>query len=180
MSGERTPSWVDRVGACLSIACAVHCIATPLVAVAAPFLTSAWSHPLAHILPCLFVVPMGLVVALQARRGKRLVLAVCAVLGVVLVTGGTFLPLLPEPAAVQARVSPDAPSPAPADGHADCCPQLVREPETGALRVQTSGAGLAVLGGSLLLAAAHLWSLMRRLRAGSCCEMDACAANQPV
>lgn len=56
---EKTDSW-DKMGIFLSGVCTIHCLVTPLLALALPALGEAFEAEWVHILMALFILPVGL------------------------------------------------------------------------------------------------------------------------
>lgn len=84
---------LDQLGMLVSSICAIHCIATPFVVFALPFLSHSFHHPLFHIVIALLVVPMGLWAFIRGykRHGKKHIL-VLGSLGLIIITSGALLP----------------------------------------------------------------------------------------
>ncbi|MNK01161.1 MerC mercury resistance protein [compost metagenome] len=55
---EKTGKW-DRIGIFLSSLCAIHCLATPLLVLALPFMGEVFEHEMFHIGMAVFVVPVA-------------------------------------------------------------------------------------------------------------------------
>lgn len=91
-----------------SAACAVHCLAAPLLLLFVPVLGGWWSHPAAHWLLAGLVLPLaGWVVLRGYQKHRRRVALVAVALGGGLVLAGAVLPHLDSPAAQAAvRLGP--------------------------------------------------------------------------
>jgi hypothetical protein len=85
-------SW-DRIGMGLSILCAVHCLATPLVILSLPILARYYLvHPLFHFLLAGVIIPVGLIAFVAGLRHHRnWWVLVLGIPGLVLVTGVPYL-----------------------------------------------------------------------------------------
>lgn len=56
---SRIPLW-DRLGITLSALCLVHCVITPILLLALPFVSGNYFyHPVFHMFLALFIVPIG-------------------------------------------------------------------------------------------------------------------------
>jgi MerC mercury resistance protein len=148
-TGAASSRW-DRLGVLASIACTVHCIAGPFLFLAAPTFADVWSHPAAHAVIALFVLPLAATVLLRGyhAHGKTWV-AVCAWTGVAFILAGCALPFVgTEVAAAEAGAC------------ATCCPQLVPSAEgDGIAGVTWPPASIATVLGSVFLVASHLGNL---------------------
>lgn len=91
---EETDRW-DKVGVALSGLCAIHCLVTPLLALAVPVLGEMFEQPWVHILMALFVVPVGLFAFYSGYRHhkKKYILAMGCV-GLALVGAGLSSPFI--------------------------------------------------------------------------------------
>lgn len=98
-NSEGSKSLVDRLGVFAAAACAVHCLAAPIVLAAAPLLGSAWSSPKTHWLFAAISIPTA--VSLLVRNVRRSsnttsrqvkLIGTLAVLGVALIVVGLIAP----------------------------------------------------------------------------------------
>ncbi len=140
----------DRLGVFASVACTVHCIAGPFLFLAVPTFAEVWSHPAAHALIALFVLPLAATVLLRGYRAHgRTWVAACAWVGVAFVLSGCVLPFVGTEAAA-----------AESGACASCCPQLVTSADgSGIAGVEWPPASIATVLGSVFLVAAHLGNL---------------------
>ena len=86
--------WVDRIGAALSLTCAVHCALAPLLVAALPLAAATWlfDEPLEAAFVCASVA-MGLVsLGMGARIHRRRRLFVLVGIAVVLIAAGRCAP----------------------------------------------------------------------------------------
>lgn len=143
----------DRLGVFASAACAVHCLAAPLLFLAVPAIADVWSHPLSHAVIALVVLPLASSVLLRGYRlhGRRWI-AASTVIGIGAVIVGCILPYVGGPAesAVAAEESATA---------CACCLQVV-EDEAGGSKLEIPPASIATLIGSAFLVASHLGNLV--------------------
>lgn len=153
----------DRIGVILSVLCALHCIATPLILLLLPAFGEVWSHPAAHWGMALLVVPIALVLTLRAhkRHGRSWILITCS-LGVLFILGGAIAPHIQHYLAQQS-------SAAAAAAHELCCP-AIEVTQSGAKYQFTLGSVLTTLGG-LLLVVTHIGNL-RSCPCSCCSEHD--------
>lgn len=141
------PAW-DRLGVFASVACAVHCLAAPLLFLAAPALGDLWAHPLSHALIALLVLPLAASVLWRGYRTHRKNwIAVSAVIGMSAVLLGCALPFT----GAEAQASDAA-------ACASCCLQVVEE-QDGGFSLGLPPASIATLVGSFFLVACHLGNL---------------------
>ena len=156
----------DRFGYWASFACAIHCLAAPIVVLALPAFAQVWSHPASHALMAVAVVPLALAVVLSGyRKHRQRWILGAASLGIICVVTGSALPYLPVG---------EATAVAPVDGACDsCCPTIIQD-ASGTSRVYLPPASIVTLIGSLLLAGAHFGNR------GACrrCERGACSPGQ--
>ncbi|MDG1982986.1 MAG: MerC domain-containing protein [Planctomycetota bacterium] len=164
-SGEvRTRSVVDRLGVLAAGACAIHCMAAPLVLGLAPAIGSFWASPKTHWAFAAITVPAAASLLWRARRSRwpRRV-ATAAVMGSLLVLIGLAAP----GAEWAAGVGFDVPCgeflagllPAPAEtGCTDECCASLRQ-EAGAPTFFLPIASLVTMCGGLLLSTAHIVSM---------------------
>lgn len=87
--------WLDRIGITASVACAIHCLAAPLLLLLLPTAGSIWADPMVHWVLAVLVLPLALMVIYRGYRkhGKRLTL-VSAVLGAALIVAGLIAPMV--------------------------------------------------------------------------------------
>ena len=96
---DESKSFTDRLGVFAASACAVHCLAAPIVLAAAPLLGSAWSSPKTHWLFAAISIPTALSLLIRnlrrssgttRRRARQL--GALAVVGVALIVLGLLAP----------------------------------------------------------------------------------------
>ncbi|MEM7307694.1 MAG: MerC domain-containing protein [Planctomycetota bacterium] len=166
---EVTPRFWDRLGVWASVACAVHCLAAPLIFLALPAVAGIWAHPGSHALMALLVVPLAIAALGSGFRvhRKAWVLAIAAAgIGCILVSCALPFVAAQEEAAVEAGAEGEAEA-----ACASCCPQIVPD-ETGEVGVRWPPASIAAMVGSGLLVAGHLGNLACR----RCCRPgDGCS-----
>ncbi|MEO1857066.1 MAG: MerC domain-containing protein [Rubritalea sp.] len=83
----------DRLGVAVSVLCAIHCGMAPVLLLFLPAFGEVWAHPASHALVALFIVPLAVFSICKGYRihQKRWV-ALCAFVGIFLVSGGAALP----------------------------------------------------------------------------------------
>lgn len=160
----RTP---DLLGLLISGACALHCLAAPVVLLLAPLAGGWWSHPAIHLGSAALAIPLALYSLGRGFRqhGRRWV--PCAgglgagfiVLALALPSGG------------------EAAGPAEAAGGAGecakaCCPQIEVSETTGEWSFRAPASSLVMMAGGILLVTAHGSNL--RLRYGGRCPCPKC------
>lgn len=85
-----TDPW-DKFGIFLSSLCAVHCLLTPFLVLAIPWLAEKFENPWVHIVLALFVVPVGLYALWSGyRHHRRKYILVLGLIGLALVTSATL------------------------------------------------------------------------------------------
>jgi len=83
----------DRIGIFLSSLCAIHCLATPLVVLALPFLGDAFEQPWVHLMMAVFVVPVGLFAFVSGyRHHRQKAVFALGLLGLLFVAGASLAP----------------------------------------------------------------------------------------
>lgn len=88
---EKTSHW-DKLGVFLSSLCALHCLLTPFLLVAAPFLGEIFEQAWVHVALALFVAPVGLYAFISGyRHHKNKFLLAIGVLGVLLVVSALLI-----------------------------------------------------------------------------------------
>ena len=88
---KKTNKW-DKLGVFLSSLCALHCLLTPFLLVAAPFLGELFEQTWIHVILSLFVAPVGLYAFFSGyRHHKNKLLLAVGVLGVALVVGALLM-----------------------------------------------------------------------------------------
>lgn len=144
-SGSR---W-DRLGVCVSIACAFHCLVAPLLFMAVPTIAGIWAHPSSHALVALLVLPLAGTVLLRGYRvHRKRWIGVTALLGTACILLGSVLPFLGGEEAAACG----------AEGCASCCPRIIPD-ESGGITLGWPPASIFTLAGSALLVACHLGNL---------------------
>ncbi|MEM7243782.1 MAG: MerC domain-containing protein [Acidobacteriota bacterium] len=180
---------LDRLGAFASVACALHCLAAPLVLLLLPTLAPLWLDPMAHLLLAVVVVPLALVSMISGyrRHGRRLV-PIAAAIGVALVLGGMALPAIPaaqaagpETAVAEAEATTTASgAETTATGAAcskkKCCPS-VEVDEEGDVSVSITLSSVVIIVGSVFLVLAHVANL--RLCSLNACGSPECSVDAP-
>lgn len=77
----------------LSGLCAIHCLATPLLALALPFLGEAFEQPWVHLMMAVFVVPVGLFAFVSGyRRHQQKGVFALGLMGLIFVAGASLAP----------------------------------------------------------------------------------------
>ncbi|MCB9062853.1 MAG: MerC domain-containing protein [Halobacteriovoraceae bacterium] len=90
---EITTEKVDRIGIGLSAVCAIHCLVTPLIFIAAPWLEGYVEHGLFHIIMLTFVLPVGLFAFIsQFRKHHDFKILSIGLIGLLFVTLGVIIP----------------------------------------------------------------------------------------
>lgn len=139
----------DHVGIVAAIACAVHCMAAPVLLLLAPALGGVWTHPAFHASIAALVLPVA---ALSLRRGVlqhgRLWVVALGAIGVALVLVGALFPMWDSPGASAAGATVNR-----------CCPSVEIAPETGTWSVHLPVASVVSLFGGIALLGAHLANL---------------------
>lgn len=153
---QKTDSRLDRIGAFASFACAIHCLAAPIVLILLPSFAPIWTDPAAHIMLAVLVVPLAIIsLSFGYRQHRRLPIPLVAGVGLVLIIGGMAAPAvaassLPSNAAVETTLNS-------ADCSADCCAKVTIE--EGEVNVAFSFNTIITIIGSIFLALSHLWNL---------------------
>lgn len=149
----------DRVGIVASIACIVHCLAAPLLFLAAPKVAGVWAHPSSHAIVAVLALPLAGMVLFRGYRVHRSSwVAGAAALGAVLILVGSVLPFLGSVGESSGA------------GCAECCPQLI-EDGAGGVRIGWPAASVVTVLGSLLLVGCHVGNLA----CCRCCRPGACS-----
>lgn len=163
--------WLDRIGVGASVACAIHCMAAPLLLIALPAAGSVWAHPLVHWLLAVLVLPLALwVIYCGYRKHHKRLTLVAAGLGSLLIIAGLVLPMMDTGLGVSASL-PDwlgsGLSATYAEADADrvactdtCCPSVAQDVQTGGHSLIIPMGGLTTMIGSLLLVLAHATNLL--------------------
>ena len=163
--------WLDRIGVGASVACAIHCMAAPLLLVALPTAGSVWAHPLVHWLLAVLVLPLALwVIYCGYRKHAKKLTLIAAGLGSLMIIAGLILPMtgtglgistsLPEwlgNGLASTSVEADADHAACTD---TCCPSVAQNVQTGGHSLMIPAGSLTTLIGSLLLFLAHATNLL--------------------
>ncbi|MEM7626872.1 MAG: MerC domain-containing protein [Planctomycetota bacterium] len=178
--GRPPTSRLDQLGIVASVACVVHCLATPVLLILMPVMGAWWSHPAAHWGLAALVLPLALWVVLRGyRRHRRRAALVAAVLGAVFIVAGLVLPEIDGPAplslelpalfAAEANPHGDAaPAAFPGDhgqGHGEtactdtCCPTVAYDAAAGQASLTLPPGTLVTLLGSVFLVTAHAVNL---------------------
>lgn len=87
--------WVDIAGMVISTVCAFHCLATPFLVFAAPFLSVSFHHPLFHWIILALVGPLGALafwVGYKHHHQKKIL--ILGLVGISIVTFGAIAPHL--------------------------------------------------------------------------------------
>lgn len=82
----------DKIGICASSLCLIHCLTTPIILLAFPFLHESWMHESVHII-CAIIVVVSVMIAIFPhckKHGHYDIIAI-ACLGCLLVISGIFL-----------------------------------------------------------------------------------------
>ena len=151
---------LDRVGIAASLACAIHCLATPFLLLLLPVAGTIWAHPLVHWVLAALVLPLALVVVYRGyRHHRRHTAMVAAVLGAGFIVAGLLLPEFAgfvgsNPPSVEAAPLAEA-----TPCTETCCPTLSFDQTTGAARFNFPAGSIATLIGSVLLVLAHAINL---------------------
>jgi len=158
----------DRIGVILSIACAVHCMATPFILLLLPAMGEVWSHPAAHWGMALLIVPIALILTIKGyrRHGRTWILFTC-ILGVLFILGGAAAPHIQHQLAAQEQVEHTHVHEDGVTHSGNCCPTLESAKDGSTHYQVTVGSVLTTLGG-LLLIATHIGNL----RSCSCCKLE--------
>ena len=138
---------LDKIGIVLSIACAAHCLISPVVLLLAPALGEWWDHPLAHWTPAALILPVaGLALGRGLWVHRRWGVLVLGLVGLGLVSGSL---------AIQAA----SPEICTLGGETDVAPCCIKEGDeaTGTLGLATPG--LMSVAGGIVLVLAHLVNL---------------------
>lgn len=139
---------LDRWGVWASVACAIHCLAAPLLFLLLPTLAPVWSHPSSHALIATGVLPLaGTVLWRGYRLHRRAWIAAAAILGGSFIVAGCVLPFLGEGGAA-----------AVGDACLNCCPQVV-EDDAGRAGLDWPAASIATMIGSVFLVTCHLGNM---------------------
>jgi hypothetical protein len=147
VAGDAVSRW-DRLGVCASVACAFHCLAAPLLFLAAPTFAGIWAHPSSHALIGLLVLPLAGTVLIRGYCvHRKLWVATAAVFGIACILLGSVLPFLEGETAACA-----------AETCTSCCPRIVPD-GAGGFTFGWPSASLATIAGSALLVACHLGNL---------------------
>lgn len=178
----------DKLGMMASTACLVHCMLSPILLLAAPILGAKWTDGWVHWALAVFVLPLAIFALYRGfvRHRSQWVLALGSLGGVAIVLGlvapfsasaDTAGILDEEPAltATDTHLTTDNnPTLAVEEECSSCCPQIVKDEESGELSLSLPPAGFVTILGSILLVVAHASN--RRLCA--CCEtcvVDECS-----
>ena len=151
---------LDRLGMILSITCAVHCLAAPLILLFAPAIGEWWDHPWAHRLPAMAILPIAAIaLGRGSLRHRNLGVIALGVIGVSLVSIGLF---------VQGAPVAEGCTPAATDVPA-CCLKPGAE-GSNAIFLGLPLSGLLSVAGGLSLALAHLGNIR-------CCASGRCGPS---
>ncbi|MEM6334320.1 MAG: MerC family mercury resistance protein [Planctomycetota bacterium] len=151
----------DLAGIAASAACAVHCLAAPLLLLFLPAFGAAWSSPWVHWVVAAAVLPLALLVIGRGYRAHRRgsTLALAALGGAALIAGlvlpasaGWAMTFGGDPSLAAATPATECADPA-------CCPTLAVDPATGATTLTLPWATVVTLLGGVLLMAAHAINL---------------------
>jgi len=87
---EQTDRW-DKLGITLSGLCAIHCLLTPIFALAVPALGSAFEQPWVHVTMAFFILPIGVFAFYSGYvHHKKMFLVALGITGLMLVSFGLF------------------------------------------------------------------------------------------
>ena len=168
--------WLDKLGITASVACAVHCIAAPLLLLLLPAAGAVWSDPMVHWVLAVLVLPLAILVVYRGYRkhGKGLTLG-AAVLGAGFIVAGLIAPMVSDrplfttpvpafanlgPAAAPGHATPVNPAAVtPAACTEPCCPTVAVQQTTGAATLGFPAGGVLTIIGSVLLILAHATNL---------------------
>jgi len=156
---------LDKLGMAASLACAIHCLAAPLLLLLLPAAGSVWAHPSVHWILAALVLPLALIVVYRGyRRHRRRSAMVAAVSGAACIAAALVMPGIiahvpPEPVEALAGTG-SSPTPFGVAACADaCCPTFTRDASTGAFALSFPPGSMAALAGSVLLILAHAINL---------------------
>ena len=168
----------DKVGACASMLCAIHCMLTPFIMLAIPTFGVWWASSSVHITAAALVIPLALLTLFfgmkQHRRSWPFILGIlgCACLIVAL------LPFLPSEPPIEFganytgtnteiamnqtahNVATNLLEPGSPVTHCTneaCCPVIITEPEGWSLTIPWEA--LLTIIGSLFLVTSHIGNL---------------------
>ncbi len=157
----------DKCGIVASLACAVHCMAAPLLLLISPAAGMVWSHPSVHWILAALVLPLAIIVIYRGyQRHQRRGTLVTVLLGCFFILLGLILPEVSVSAStdpvLQAAHSPQI------DGtiHSvvdnsnsscvqTCCPSIKRDEVTGATSISFPPGSIMTVIGSVFLVLAH-------------------------
>ena len=160
------PNWerrTDRIGVIASIACAIHCVATPFLLLALPTFGKAWSHPASHWGMALLVIPIAVMMMSKgyARHRRKWIMGI-GTTGILFVLAGAIAPYFDGNRSVLPKtVGAADPANHGESSCADsCCPSFTKN-EEGKLGFHIPAASILTTLGGLLLIATHATNLCR-------------------
>lgn len=157
----------------MAILCGIHCLATPFLLIALPLIgTTFWASEDFHLWMLLLVLPTTTLAVLSGcRRHKDRIVAVCAAIGLAILTFSAARESFAASPGDGLEVA-DAACAAGSE-HVGCCPAPVAsstdENAAAAGFNPLSGMALLNLAGGLFLVAGHVRNF-RLCRAASCCH----------
>ena len=164
-------SRLDEAGIVASAACAIHCLAAPFLLLLLPTAGSIWSHPAAHWILAVFVLPLAFIVVWRGyRKHRRRSALIAVIIGSVCIIAGLI-----APAYTVAEVSIAGPEHHDHQLHAatvsthenqeaeactdECCPTITHEASTGQTKLTLPSGSVVTLIGSVFLVTAHAINL---------------------
>jgi len=165
--------WTDRAGVLAASACAVHCMAAPVVLAFAPLIGGVWASPRTHWAFAAVSIPAAISLLVRKvrheARGRRRALIGLATVGALLVTVGLAAPgaAWSQGLGVTLPVPDWAPAAIGGSSHecVDECCASVHGSADGGRSMFVPIASLVTMAGGLLLVSAHVMAL----RGGRCC-----------
>ena len=167
--------WTDRAGVLAAAACAVHCMAAPLVLAFAPLVGGIWASPVTHWVFAAVSLPAALSLLRRRMRdhtlGLRRWLIGLAVAGAALVVLGLSAPNASWSDGLGLDVPCPSwmPQPDDAAAHSHCqdeCCASVQSDESGSTTFHLPLASVVTMLGGLLLITAHGLAM----RTAVCCD----------
>ncbi len=83
----------DRLGIGLSLLCAIHCVATPMIILSVPIMARYYlAHPYFHLILALMIIPVGMVAFIHGfTHHKNYLVLLLGIPGLFIVTGIPYL-----------------------------------------------------------------------------------------